>query len=215
MIRKYVGIFILISVLLLIIFIVIHGMTGSYYKIIYENHFIDPIKAYEIDQNFSLEQIISIPAGDEKNITIFILMKSNEKHNDNNILFFLTQDDLTEEIQIKKFKYFGENSYIQLDFNSVEFHEGNATLGIKGLENSKGSAATVWITEDISHGIAVVNGEETNKSLRIKYAIRAENPYYSLKGGWPIFLIWVSTYVLIIFVFYQYCQTKNFIYPKN
>lgn len=211
MINKNIEWVILIAGIAVIFLIILYGTTDSYYKSIYANKIVDSVPAGEITQNFFLEQSIYIHSGVEHTdeINLFLLLATYDRYNDSNISISLTQDCVTDEV-IFGTKFFEDNSYIRIDFNSNGFHEGPAVLCIKGLDGYPGNAATAWLTKDTSHGHALINGKETNRSLVMKYGINIDYcPHFTIGGGKFIFIIWCLTYVMVIIGFFCYYQSKE------
>ncbi|MCP1663313.1 hypothetical protein J2T61_002021 [Methanocalculus sp. AMF5] len=202
--------FILITGIAVVLLIIIHATTAVYYEPVYKTKLINHAPAGEITQDFFLEQVIPIPLGvDNTNVFILhILIATYKRNNDNNILFRLTQNDMSNEIVVNT-KDFKDNSFITLKFNSTGFIEGSAILTINGLDGQPGNAVTVWVTEDISNGQAVINGEETNRSLMMIHSKIVDNPYYTIDGRGIVFFIWCLTYIMIIVGFFFYCKEQQ------
>ncbi len=136
-----------------------------------ESSHINNVVLPSITQGVKIEQDLYIHENyNGGSIYVEILFGTYNRVNDSDIRLTLAQDGEVSVLEINATQLV-DNQYHSFEFNNKNFHSGDITLSIEGLNGVPEKSASVYVTEDLVNGTLKFNGEDTGKSavINLKY----------------------------------------------
>lgn len=134
-----------------------------------------PLPAGEITDGFHLEQLVAVPGvakkmpSKNKELCFGIRFATYRRENDGQIAVGWQQGTFTKrwlvesgELADNELRYFCPGRHLRPD---MPF-----SIAVDGVRGAPGSSPTVWLTSDVSYGLATINGKPAKQSLDVGIA---------------------------------------------
>jgi len=153
-----------------------------------------PVECFDVERNTFSHNLI-------KDVYLEILLANYSNRKNRGTIQVSIEQGKLKTIQNIDMSKVEDNSFHRVCFPVEEFAEfslkNNLVLKITGLNGKSGSSVTAWLTEDISKGVAGINGVKTDKSL-VYGLLFKENAKSISYSALALFLTYMSLLLLLI-----------------
>lgn len=153
--------------------------------------------------------------GDEVICVSVFLANYNNRQNFGNIEISLSKNGkkVAKKIDVGKIK---DNTYKQVcfdDFSASSIVPGEYTIALKGIDGIHDKSITAWLTKDLPHGPAKINGEQIEHGLIFKISAQKKEATAQLHI-WCLVFIYALTVALLLNAL-DISKRENIITKKN